>query len=278
MSDNSSNNLETITTTSQSVAPENTIESEKQVTAPQEAEKLNAAKGKRNFSKVRHLMAQFPRPVAENKGIWKTLSTPPKKITLTVLLTMIWCLIALTLSSMAVLWLPPIETFWQGAWTQPIAYTLQIPVVITLAAFLGRKLGLMTIASYIILGLLGLPVFSNGGGWQYINAPVFGYIVGYLLVPHLVQKESQKAYNSAGWLRGRSLYLLLSGTLAVCLIHLTGCTVLLMHAVGNSIQWHELPLYWGRYSLEPMAYDFIFTLIGLGLVRCLRAACYFALY
>ena len=262
---------------------EEQLEHEKTIPLKKNNDKQTIGKLSVKFPHLLRLTSRFPRPVSENKGIWKTLSMPPKKLSLTVLLTMVWCLVLMLLSSMAVLWLSPIENIWQGhlldnTWTQPIAYTLQIPVTITIAAFLGRKLGFITIITFIIAGLIGLPLFSNGGGWHYINAPVFGYILGYLLVSHLVQKESQKAYSSSGWFRGRSLYLLLSGALAVCLVHLSGCTILLLHALGNSLPWQELPNYWTRYTLEPMVYDLVFTLIGLGLVRFFRAIAYFALY
>ena len=36
-------------------------------------------------------------------------------------------------------------------------------------------------ASYILLGLLGLPVFSGGGGPGYVLYPTFGYLVGFFL-------------------------------------------------------------------------------------------------
>jgi biotin transport system substrate-specific component len=35
------------------------------------------------------------------------------------------------------------------------------------------------VALYVILGLLGLPIFTQGGGIQYIFQPTFGYLIGY---------------------------------------------------------------------------------------------------
>lgn len=44
---------------------------------------------------------------------------------------------------------------------------------------LGRKKGLTSILVYIILGLIGIPIFTAGGGIGYIFKPSFGYILGF---------------------------------------------------------------------------------------------------
>ena len=43
----------------------------------------------------------------------------------------------------------------------------QIPVVMFIGAFLGRKFGTMSILLYILLGLFIIPVFALGGGPKY---------------------------------------------------------------------------------------------------------------
>lgn len=44
---------------------------------------------------------------------------------------------------------------------------------------LGRKKGLTSILVYIILGLIGIPIFTAGGGIGYIFKPSFGYLLGF---------------------------------------------------------------------------------------------------
>lgn len=61
--------------------------------------------------------------------------------------------------------------------TVPI--TLQTLFVMMSAQVLGRK-SVISVLIYIALGLLGLPVFSGGGGISYILHPTFGYILGFL--------------------------------------------------------------------------------------------------
>jgi len=63
---------------------------------------------------------------------------------------------------------------------QPVPLTLQMLVVLLLPMVFGMKVSFLGILLYIILGLLGLPIFANGGGLSYVLQPTFGYIVGYL--------------------------------------------------------------------------------------------------
>ncbi len=56
----------------------------------------------------------------------------------------------------------------------------QIPIVIFIAAMLGRRYGITSILLYIIAGLSIFPVFALGGGPRYIFEYGFGYILGYI--------------------------------------------------------------------------------------------------
>ena len=69
-------------------------------------------------------------------------------------------------------------------------YSVQVgPIPITLATFaiylagaiLGGKRGMIAVAVYIMLGAVGLPVFSNfQGGFGVLFGPTGGYIIGYI--------------------------------------------------------------------------------------------------
>lgn len=52
----------------------------------------------------------------------------------------------------------------------------------TLAGLLlGSYLGAASVAVYIIIGLIGIPVFTQGGGLSYVFQPTFGYLLGFAL-------------------------------------------------------------------------------------------------
>ncbi len=64
----------------------------------------------------------------------------------------------------------------------PVPLTLQTLFVLFSGALLGRKLGVITQAGYMFLGLTGLQVFTGfGSGSLYLLGPTGGYIVGFIL-------------------------------------------------------------------------------------------------
>ena len=61
----------------------------------------------------------------------------------------------------------------------PVPVTLQLFFVTLASALLGGGRAFAAVCVYIALGLLGVPVFTGGGGLQYVLTPTFGYIVGF---------------------------------------------------------------------------------------------------
>ena len=61
-----------------------------------------------------------------------------------------------------------------------INLSFQIAVIFILACLLEKKLASLTVVAYLILGLVGLPVFSKGGGIGYIFQPSFGFLLGFV--------------------------------------------------------------------------------------------------
>jgi len=61
----------------------------------------------------------------------------------------------------------------------PVPFTLQSAVVILCGLVLGWQ-SAFTVAIYIILGLIGAPVFAMGGGIGYVFYPTFGFTLGFL--------------------------------------------------------------------------------------------------
>jgi len=58
-----------------------------------------------------------------------------------------------------------------------------LPFVVMLAGgLLGARLGALSIIVYILLGLIGIPVFANPpfGGPSYVLQPTFGFLIGFV--------------------------------------------------------------------------------------------------
>ena len=50
---------------------------------------------------------------------------------------------------------------------------------------LGARLGALSQALYVGLGLVGLPIFAAGGGFSYVFNPTFGFLLG-LVIRHQI--------------------------------------------------------------------------------------------
>ena len=80
----------------------------------------------------------------------------------------------------------------------PMGYssvTLQYLFTAMAGLLLGRKWGALSQLIYVCLGLVGLPIFTLGGGFGYVLQPTFGFLLG--LIPSawvmgLITKKSRK--------------------------------------------------------------------------------------
>lgn len=60
-----------------------------------------------------------------------------------------------------------------------VPFTLQFLFTTLAGLVLGARLGLISVSAYLGIGLLGIPVFAQGGGIGYILQPTFGYLMGF---------------------------------------------------------------------------------------------------
>ena len=67
-------------------------------------------------------------------------------------------------------------------------FTLQFFFVLMAGMLLGSKLGAFSVASYVFIGLVGVPIFAAGGGITYVLRPSFGYLLGFILTAFVTGK------------------------------------------------------------------------------------------
>lgn len=75
----------------------------------------------------------------------------------------------------------------------PIPYinvTLQVFFVVLAGMLLGGKFGALSVVVYVMLGLIGIPIFTEGGGFFYILKPTFGYLIGFIIGAYVTGKIS----------------------------------------------------------------------------------------
>lgn len=74
-----------------------------------------------------------------------------------------------------------------------VPFTLSIFGAYFAAGLLGSKLGTLSMAVYLLIGAVGMPVFANfRGGIQVLIGPTGGYLVGYLIATYLIGKLFEK--------------------------------------------------------------------------------------
>ncbi len=73
----------------------------------------------------------------------------------------------------------------------PVPFTLQIMFCTFAGVLLGAKNGMISQLLYILIGLIGFPIFTNGGGVTYVFQPTFGYLIGFVLCAFVIGKITE---------------------------------------------------------------------------------------
>lgn len=75
-------------------------------------------------------------------------------------------------------------------WVSPALVPFSIlPLIVYLSGIiLGARYGALAMFVYLILGLLGLPVFASApfGGLGYVLKPAFGFLIGYIATAYVI--------------------------------------------------------------------------------------------
>ena len=81
-----------------------------------------------------------------------------------------------------------------------VPFTLQFLFTMMAGLLLGGRKGALSVGVYILLGLVGLPVFAEGGGFWYILKPSFGYLLGFMLAAYVTgTMVERKKKLLTGW-------------------------------------------------------------------------------
>ena len=76
----------------------------------------------------------------------------------------------------------------------PVPIVLSTLFVILSGLLLGSRWGLASMALYLLVGAIGIPVFAGGkGGFAHFFGPTGGYLIGYLVSAWITGLISEKA-------------------------------------------------------------------------------------
>jgi len=91
---------------------------------------------------------------------------------------------------------------------EPVPITLQTVGVLLIGLTYSRKLAVQTMAGYLGLGAMGLPVFSHfTGGLSVLMGPTGGYLLGFLAAVYVMASLREK-FSKESWLFFAGLALL----------------------------------------------------------------------
>ena len=65
-------------------------------------------------------------------------------------------------------------------------FTLQWLFVIMASLLLGKKGGTLAVIIYIVMGIIGIPIFAAGGGPAYVLRPGFGFLLGFIIAAYII--------------------------------------------------------------------------------------------
>ncbi|MDL2235574.1 biotin transporter BioY [Christensenellaceae bacterium OttesenSCG-928-L17] len=95
----------------------------------------------------------------------------------------------------------------------PVPMTLQTMFLFLAGLLLEKRAALLSQVTYVVLGLIGIPVFTRGGGIGYIFDATFGYLLGFILFAPMLRLIAEKTLYQGKrfryWSAGIALVVLL---------------------------------------------------------------------
>ncbi len=119
----------------------------------------------------------------------------------------------------------------------PIPHTLQVFFVILAGILLGKKWGTISVAVWLLLGLVGIPVFSQGkAGIMVLFGPTGGFLIGFLIAVFSIGLYLEKKKNHL-------IAILVASFIGILWIYIAGGVGFYFHSVWvvqNPLSWYEI--------------------------------------
>ncbi|NPV92587.1 MAG: biotin transporter BioY [Firmicutes bacterium] len=126
-----------------------------------------------------------------------------------------------------------------------------LPMMSLLAGMLlGSRGGALSMLAYMLMGLIGIPVFSSPpyGGPTYVIIPTFGFVIGFILSAFVVGKIMEKKEDPKLWYYGLAM---LAGIMCYYAIGIPYLWAIINFVKGNAVT--------GMYAIKVAFLPFILT-------------------
>lgn len=74
----------------------------------------------------------------------------------------------------------PLQWLGTGITPYPLGFKCQVGAVLLVSCLGGRTAGVLAQVAYLLLGLIWLKIFNDGGGIEYLQKPAFGYLLAFI--------------------------------------------------------------------------------------------------
>jgi biotin transport system substrate-specific component len=74
----------------------------------------------------------------------------------------------------------PVQWLSQGITAYPLGFKCQVGAVLLVSCLGGRTAGVLAQIAYLLLGSIWLKIFNDGGGFEYLQKPAFGYLLAFI--------------------------------------------------------------------------------------------------
>ncbi len=139
------------------------------------------------------------------------------------------------------------------SFTKIVSYSPLLPAMIFIIYILGKSYSTLMFACYMIVGFFIWPIFVFGGGFDYLQNYLFGYMLGFIF-----------AIAIAGYILNISQnfkYRILAAVFGVLAIHICGFLYCILLAIFRVISFGLVIPILTEISLGNILYDIIFSIL-----------------
>lgn len=142
------------------------------------------------------------------------------------------------------------------------SYIPQIPIILFIAALIGKRFGIAAVTIYIALGLTIFPIFALGGGLTYLFQYNFGYILAYIPAVFITSFMLQNKFTY-----GRIAKAAFWGVIT---IHTIGIFYLILMAIIHKDSFSDVAGWITMQSGIKIIYDYIFGFLAILIAKPVR--------
>ena len=159
-------------------------------------------------------------------------------------------------------WMKYIPSMGFEAYAKHVSYSPLLPAMILIIYLLGTRYSIFLFACYLLVGFIVWPIFVFGGGFDYLQNYLFGYMLGFIPAMIIIDYILKIARN----IQAR----LLCATLGVLAIHICGLTYCIILAIFRVISFSLVIPILTEISLGNIFYDILSSVLIISIAPYIK--------